>query len=264
MLVSGYLNVSLTQLNLRLCLFNGQAFRWRKRSSKEDQVLRAGKVDLVKIKHLWINPQLCTAVGVLGSFVLELQQKEADSSQSSLNESIAQNGAKRKKKEVKPKMEVIPDGHVQWKLLNPDIIIEHLQCDKKENEQINLQCLQKQVHQSLHKYFQLDVDVLSLYEHWKKVDNNFGQSCQRFSGVRIMQQDPVENLFSFICSANNNIDRITRMVTTLGEEYGRLLYKDEELGNFYQFPSVSRLAVPEVGERLRQLSRFDWFLKGLY
>jgi len=48
-----------------------------------------------------------------------------------------------------------------------------------------------------------------LYKSWAEVDPIFNEISQRYPGVRMLRQDPVENLFSFICSSNNNIQRFT-------------------------------------------------------
>lgn len=56
-------------------------------------------------------------------------------------------------------------------------------------------------------YFQLHVCLMKLYTTWSAADKNFASVSSKFSGIRMLNQDPVENLFSFICSSNNNIQR---------------------------------------------------------
>ena len=59
----------------------------------------------------------------------------------------------------------------------------------------------------LKDYFRLDFSLEKLYNDWKNADSNFRSVCSEFTGVRMLNQDPVENVFSFICSSNNNIKR---------------------------------------------------------
>jgi N-glycosylase/DNA lyase len=59
----------------------------------------------------------------------------------------------------------------------------------------------------LKDYFQLDVDLVPLYITWSAQDPVFEQLSHTYTGIRMLRQDPVENLFSFICSSNNNIQR---------------------------------------------------------
>ncbi|KAJ6262518.1 hypothetical protein Dda_3328 [Drechslerella dactyloides] len=61
-------------------------------------------------------------------------------------------------------------------------------------------------------YFNLTVDLASLYEKWSAADPNFKKKAGEFRGVRMLRQDPWECLVSFICSSNNNISRISQMV----------------------------------------------------
>ena len=104
----------------------------------------------------------------------------------------------------------------------------------------------------LKDYFQLDVDVISLYQQWSAADPYFRETAADFWGIRILRQDPVENLFSFICSSNNHITRISQMVEKLCAHYGRpIAYVDGKL--HHSFPSVSSLAQPGVEEKLREL-----------
>lgn len=59
----------------------------------------------------------------------------------------------------------------------------------------------------LRDYFNLKLELKKFYTMWSESDENFKQISKQFPGIRILRQDPVENLFSFICSANNNIPR---------------------------------------------------------
>lgn len=109
----------------------------------------------------------------------------------------------------------------------------------------------------LRDYFQLDLCNLSdLYPKWRVVDPHFDACCDQFRGVRTLRQDPVENLFSFICSSNNNISRISSMVQNLclhfGDDTG-VVIEGEKKEVFYNFPPVARLANSAVDEKLRGL-----------
>ena len=121
----------------------------------------------------------------------------------------------------------------------------------------------------LREYFQLDVDLESLYSVWGKVDPVFHNISKRFIGVRMLRQDPVENIFSFICSSNNNIKRISGMVENLCTRYGKEITKiqiddsvDDASKVYYSFPTLQSLCgeLPssdnsmDVEQTLRSLS----------
>lgn len=94
-------------------------------------------------------------------------------------------------------------------------------------------------------YFQLNVSMNDLRNQWvkkKKSDRRFAEIANCMKGMRIVRQDPTECLFSFICSSNNNISRITLMLDRLRSNYGEELYKHETLGSIHAFPEVDRLA----------------------
>ncbi len=60
-------------------------------------------------------------------------------------------------------------------------------------------------------------------------------------------QCPVETIFCFICSSNNNIARITQMINHLCEKYG------DSIQDAYAFPSISDLTGDHVENELRGL-----------
>jgi len=47
-------------------------------------------------------------------------------------------------------------------------------------------------------YFQLDIDLEHLYKDWSGRDSVFNGIKDRFSGIRILRQDPWENLVSLV------------------------------------------------------------------
>ncbi|CAG0879782.1 unnamed protein product [Cyprideis torosa] len=123
-------------------------------------------------------------------------------------------------------------------------------------------------------YFRLETSIANLYDKWAKIDPNFKKVCDVFQGIRVLDQEPVENTISFICSSNNNIPRITQMVSNLCAEFGsKIPISLPELKTFfgvplssfspedqeelespcYSFPDLDVLAKPEVEERLREL-----------
>ena len=63
-------------------------------------------------------------------------------------------------------------------------------------------------------------DLVEFYNKWGKRDQHFKQVSSTVASYRLLQQVPVENLFSFICSSNNNIERISQMVEALCMKYG--------------------------------------------
>ncbi len=49
----------------------------------------------------------------------------------------------------------------------------------------------------LKDYFQLDVDLVKLYSEWAERDPVFAKLRTRFEGIRMLRQDPWENLISY-------------------------------------------------------------------
>ncbi|KAJ7581228.1 DNA glycosylase [Mycena floridula] len=111
----------------------------------------------------------------------------------------------------------------------------------------------------LNDYFQLSVDLQKLYGEWAQKDKVFAGIQHRYQGIRVLRQDPWETLVSFICSANNNISRITKMVQSLSTRFSPpLLSMPDPSGEnnitYHPFPSASELAAaPELSSTLRSL-----------
>lgn len=108
-------------------------------------------------------------------------------------------------------------------------------------------------HEILSHYFRLEMDAAPLYALWTKQDDKMAQLIRSLPGHRLVRQDPVECLFAFICSSNNNIQRIQQMVNKLRATYGTLLCTTgttdgtESIAtantlSYYSFPTTETLA----------------------
>jgi N-glycosylase/DNA lyase len=111
-------------------------------------------------------------------------------------------------------------------------------------------------------YFNLEHNLTQLYEQWAAADPNFKKKAPKFTGVRILKQDAWEALVGFICSSNNNIQRISQMVEKLCLNYGPLI---GHIGSqpYHDFPTPEALTSPKVEQHLRQLG-FGYRAKYLY
>ena len=98
----------------------------------------------------------------------------------------------------------------------------------------------------LDDYFRTQTSFEELYAGWSASDARFAAVAPAVRGVRILRQDPFECLISFICSSNNNIARITLMLTRLREAFGSKVelpsLDDGEAVTLHTFPSPDALA----------------------
>ncbi|TGZ45664.1 hypothetical protein CRM22_011169, partial [Opisthorchis felineus] len=112
-------------------------------------------------------------------------------------------------------------------------------------------------------YFRLSIDLPSLLARWQSSDALFASysstrsesvnslSCDEAYGIRLLRQDPVETLFAFITSANNNVPRISRLLRDLCEMLGKPVSCHGL--KHWLFPSLETLAEPGLEEWLKKL-----------
>ena len=93
-------------------------------------------------------------------------------------------------------------------------------------------------------YLRLDDDLEAICDRIR-LDERIGAALRRYPGLRVLRQEPWECLISFICSANNNVKRISVNVEDIAESFGRPLALGERRRS--AFPSPARLA--EAGEQ---------------
>jgi N-glycosylase/DNA lyase len=103
----------------------------------------------------------------------------------------------------------------------------------------------------LDNYFQFDlINLEQKIAEWSAQDKIFGFFCQGLSGLRVLQQERFECFISYICSQNNNFQRIQSLVGKIKERYGVYLGHiklDSEIDGqesvaFYAFPSFEQLS----------------------
>lgn len=94
-----------------------------------------------------------------------------------------------------------------------------------------------------HNYFDLSFDYDGVRDYLSGLDSVLNKACDYAPGITILNQDPWEALCSFVVSQNNNIKRITGIISRMCERFGkRAKGADGELLDFYGFPCADTLA----------------------
>lgn len=125
-----------------------------------------------------------------------------------------------------------------------------LNVKKHENQIIFQGICEKDIKETVEKYFDLNRDYEEIKSKLAKIDNNMKTSIEYGKGIRILNQDLWETIISFIISANNNIPRIKGIIERLSEKYGNEIeYKGQK---YYTFPSPEQLKDVTV-EKYRKL-----------
>jgi N-glycosylase/DNA lyase len=90
-------------------------------------------------------------------------------------------------------------------------------------------------------YLRLGNDVESIYTYLASRDDHLAAQIRRFYGLRLLRQEPVETLISFMCSAANSITRISISIEALCRHFGELVC-EKDGRCYYAFPRCERLA----------------------
>jgi len=93
-------------------------------------------------------------------------------------------------------------------------------------------------------YLRLDDDVHAVYGELRSCDDHIAGLIERFHGLRLLRQEPLETLLSFVCSAANSIPRISRAIEELARQYGDLVCEKDNIC-YYAFPTMQRLISAE-------------------
>jgi N-glycosylase/DNA lyase len=93
----------------------------------------------------------------------------------------------------------------------------------------------------LRDYFQLDVDLGRIVRVIADADPAAGEAALRWSGLRLLRQDPEEAILSFVCSTANSVPRIAYSIGEFSKRFGDPLGEVE--GQVYHaFPPAATLA----------------------
>lgn len=111
---------------------------------------------------------------------------------------------------------------------------------KKENNVIIFKgMVNGDIKEVVEDYFDLKRDYRKLKEKLSNIDNNLKLSIQYGEGIRILNQELVETILSFIISANNNIPRIKKIIEQICEQYGDKILWQGKI--YYAFPTLEQL-----------------------
>lgn len=88
-------------------------------------------------------------------------------------------------------------------------------------------------------YFCMDTDYAEI-DKILSTDEEINKAISYGKGIRILSQETWEMIITFIISQNNNIPRISKLVETLCENYGRKL--EYEGKTYYTFPTPEELS----------------------
>lgn len=95
-------------------------------------------------------------------------------------------------------------------------------------------------------FLNASISLSDIWAVFSASDPRFAELARHLGGARVLRQDPLECLVQFLCSSNNNIARITKMVdyvSSLGDYLGTV-----EGFEFHQFPTLEQLATVSEAE----------------
>ena len=116
---------------------------------------------------------------------------------------------------------------------------------EKQNEKIIFTgMLDGDIKEVVRFYFDLDRNYEEIKMQLSNIDKYLKTSVEYGKGIRILNQDLWETIISFIISANNNIQRIKKIIERVSENYGNeIIFEGKK---YYTFPTPEALSKASV------------------
>ena len=88
-------------------------------------------------------------------------------------------------------------------------------------------------------YLDLDRDYLRIINDIKNMDNKLGKYLDKSIGLKMIKQNPLECIISYVISQNNSVKNIQNSLNLISEKYGeKVLFRNKE---YYLFPKLEKL-----------------------
>ena len=121
---------------------------------------------------------------------------------------------------------VLKDRVVNIKLDNNILYVDSNKLDNLEN--------------IIREYLDLDRDYLSIIKKIKKLDNKLSSCLDESIGLKMIKQDPLECIISYIISQNNSVRNIQNSLNLISEHFGeKVIFRDKV---YYLFPTLDKLS----------------------
>ena len=92
----------------------------------------------------------------------------------------------------------------------------------------------------IREYLDLDRDYISIIENIKECDDVLGKYLDKSIGLKMIKQDPIECLISYIISQNNSVRNIKNSLDLISYKFGdKVIFLDKE---YYLFPNIDKLS----------------------
>jgi len=109
----------------------------------------------------------------------------------------------------------------------------------------------------IERYFSIHDDLKQTFSTFPLEDPFLSSALSRFSGLRLLTQDPWECLISFVCSINCNIPSIKLKIENLSRRFGSRI-ESRLSEKFYSFPTARALSKAEKNDLLSCKLGFRW------
>ena len=91
----------------------------------------------------------------------------------------------------------------------------------------------------IREYLDLDRDYISIIDNIKECDDILGRYLDKSIGLKMIKQDPIECIVSYIISQNNSVRNIKNSLDLISYKFGdKVMFLDK---GYYLFPSIDKL-----------------------